>query len=203
MRKQTLLLIVTVLSLAAFLPALQSGVGGGGQSNIGGGGSVTYPLLAPNGSLSAPSYAFSGFPNTGAFVSNVGTYEVSVGGLAAIICGGAQNCTFGTVALSTISTNSNCTSSASPAVCGGAPAGNVVIAAAATTVQVNTSSVTANSQIFIQEDDSLGAKLSVTCNTTSLGATKISARTAATSFTITTAVAPTTNPACLSYWIIN
>jgi len=100
-------------------------------------------------------------------------------------------------------TISNCSSSASPAVCGSAPSGSVVIAAAATTVTVNTSAVTANSLIFLQEDDSLGSKLSVTCNTSSLGATKISARVAGTSFTITTAVAPTTNPACLNYWFIN
>src|SRR5207302_7263892 len=49
----------------------------------------------------------------------------------------------------------NCTSSASPAVCGSAAAGSVVIAAAATTVTVNTTAVTANSQIFLQPDDSL------------------------------------------------
>jgi hypothetical protein len=103
----------------------------------------------------------------------------------------------------TFLTFSNCSSSASPAVCGSAAAGSVVIAAAATTVTVNTTAVTTNSQILFVEDDSLGTKLGVTCNTTSLGATKISARVGGTSFTITTAVAPTTNPSCLSYSVVN
>lgn len=98
----------------------------------------------------------------------------------------------------------NCSSSASPAVCASAPSGSVVIAAAATTVTVNTTSVTANSQIFISEDDTLGTKLGVTCNTTLAARTyEISARTAGTSFQITSSAAPVTNPACLSYTIIN
>src|SRR5437899_1877115 len=88
--------------------------------------------------------------------------------------------------LNTLATLNNCSSSASPAVCGAAPAGSVVIAAAATTVQVNTTAVTANSQILVFRDDSLGTKLSVTCNTaTVIGEIKVSARTAATNFTIT------------------
>lgn len=97
----------------------------------------------------------------------------------------------------------NCTSAASPAVCAGAANGSVVIAAGATTVTVNTTAVAATSLILLQEDDSLGTKLGVTCNTTSLGATKISARVAGTSFTITTASAPAVNPACLSFLVQN
>lgn len=96
----------------------------------------------------------------------------------------------------------NCSSSASPAVCGSAAAGSVVVAAAATTVVVNTSAVTANSQILLTYDSSLGTKLSVTCNTT-IPVYSVSARTAATSFTITLAVGPITNPACLSFLIVN
>jgi len=78
-----------------------------------------------------------------------------------------------------------------------------VIAAAATTVTVNTTAVTANSQITVFEDSGLGTKLSVTCNTTIVRTYAVTARTAATSFTITTSAAPTTNPACLSYSIVN
>jgi len=99
-------------------------------------------------------------------------------------------------------TQTNCSSSAAPAVCGSAAAGSVVIAAGATTVTVNTSAVTANSQIMLTNDDSLGTKLGVTCNTT-INLEWVSARTAGTSFVITTAVAPTTNPECLSYSILN
>lgn len=99
-------------------------------------------------------------------------------------------------------TTANCTSSASPAVCSAASAGSVVIAAAATTVTVNTTAVTADSQIFVQFDSSLGTKLSVTCNTT-YAAPIVTARTAATSFAFDVGAAPVTNPACFSYWILN
>lgn len=103
----------------------------------------------------------------------------------------------------TYNTATNCSSSASPAVCAAASSGSVVVAASATTVVVNTTAVTANSQIKLQEDSSLGTKLSVTCNTTpATTAPTVSARVAGTSFTITTTV-PTTNPRCFSYSIVN
>ena len=104
--------------------------------------------------------------------------------------------------LNLISTLTNCSSSASPAVCAAAPSGNVTVAAAATTKVVNTTAVTANSQILLTFDSSLGTKLGVTCNTTYVNA-YVTARTAGTSFTITVASAPTTNPACFSYTILN
>ena len=100
-------------------------------------------------------------------------------------------------------TVTNCTSSAAPAVCGQAKQGSVVIAAAGTTVTVNTTGVTANSQILVTEDSSLGTKLSVTCNTTTGRTYTVTTRTAATSFVITASAAPATNPACLSYTIVN
>lgn len=109
----------------------------------------------------------------------------------------------GALTAETFNSETNCSSSASPAVCADAAAGSVVIAAAATSVVVNTTKVTANSQIIITEDSSLGTKLSVTCNTTLARNYAITARTAGTSFVITTDVAPVTNPACLSYWIVN
>ena len=104
------------------------------------------------------------------------------------------------------STATNCSSSASPAVCGSATAGSVVIAASATSVVVDTTAVTANSQVLLTEDSSLGTKLGVTCNTQSLltlGVPKVTARTAGTSFTVSVEVAPTTYPLCLSYAIFN
>jgi hypothetical protein len=101
-----------------------------------------------------------------------------------------------------IQTATNCSSSAAPAVCAAAASGSVVVAAAATTVTVNTTAVTASSQIQLTFDSSLGTKLSVTCNTTPVQPT-VSARTSGTSFTITVPSAPTTNPACFSYSIIN
>jgi hypothetical protein len=100
------------------------------------------------------------------------------------------------------STAANCSSAASPAVCAAASAGSIVVAAAATDVVVNTTAVTANSQIFVMPDSSLGTKLSVTCNTTPPVALTVTARTAGTSFTITS-TAPVTDPLCLSFFVVN
>jgi hypothetical protein len=103
-------------------------------------------------------------------------------------------------------TTTNCSSSASPAVCAAAPAGSVVIAAATTTITVNTTAVTANSQIFLFADDTLGTKLSVTCNSTLatlIGGLAVTARTGGTSFQITSGATPAVNPLCISYLIVN
>jgi hypothetical protein len=108
----------------------------------------------------------------------------------------------GTVNSALYQTGTNCSSAAAPAVCAAAAAGSVVVAASATTVVVNTTAVTANSQIFLTYDSSLGTKLGVTCNVTEPALYGVTARTAATSFTIT-ATAPTTNPACFSFFILN
>lgn len=124
---------------------------------------------------------------------------VSVGCGAAVA---SSNAFTGTDTFTTIGSATNCSSAASPAVCGSSMSGSVVVAAAASTVVVNTSAVTANSQIIVTEDASLGTKLSVTCNT-NLFSSAVTARTAATSFTITLGSSPATNPACLSYTIIN
>jgi len=99
-------------------------------------------------------------------------------------------------------TTGNCTSSASPAVCGDLANGSVAIPAASTTLTVNTSAVTANSQILVVNDDSLGTKLGVTCNTT-INNIWVSARTPGTSFQITVSAAPVTNPECVSFSIQN
>lgn len=98
-----------------------------------------------------------------------------------------------------------CTSSAAPALCSSAPAGFVALPTTGTLV-VDTSAVTGNSQIFVQYDESVGGSLGVTCNSLagSRGARYvITARTAATSFTISTTSNPSGNPACLSYFIVN
>lgn len=102
----------------------------------------------------------------------------------------------------TYSTATNCSDSAGTAACGSAASGSFVIDAASTSTVVSTTSVTANSQIFIQDDSSLGTRLSVTCNTTAVLPT-VTARTGGTSFTVTVAAAPITNPLCLSYHIVN
>jgi hypothetical protein len=104
-------------------------------------------------------------------------------------------------------TSTNCSSSASPAVCGVAAAGSVAVPTGTNaTLTVNTSAVTANSQILVQSDETLGTKLSVTCNTTLASVIVepvVTARVAGTSFTITISGTTTTNPVCLSYLIVN
>lgn len=137
--------------------------------------------------------------------SAYGTMDTGVSRSAAgVVCAGngtGANCS-GTYKASTYQTATNCSSSASPAVCSSASAGSVVVAAAATTVVVNTTAVTANSQVVVTYDSSLGTKLGVTCNTTIPALYGVTARTAATSFTITS-TAPVTNPACFSYLVVN
>lgn len=104
-----------------------------------------------------------------------------------------------------LSTISNCADSAGDAACGAASAGAFVIDAADTNTVVSTTAVTANSQIFLQVDASLGTRLSVTCNTQDAGTfdIRVTARTAATSFTVTADAGPTTNPLCVNYFIVN
>src|SRR5882724_388929 len=98
---------------------------------------------------------------------------------------------------------------ASPSVasCTAAPAGSFSCATNATgaTCTVNTTAVTTISQIFVQEDETLGTRLGVSCNTGTnvLPASRLlNARVAGTSFTINLGTV-TTNPACFSYFIIN
>jgi hypothetical protein len=105
--------------------------------------------------------------------------------------------------LGSLTSISNCASSASPAVCGSAMAGRFVIAAGATSVTVNTTAVTANSEIFINEDQSLGTALAVTCNTGFSSTPAVSARVAGTSFTVTISASLATNPVCYSYILVN
>lgn len=115
----------------------------------------------------------------------------------------SNSATLGNATITNQKTSSNCNSSASPAVCASAPSGSVAMATGVSTLVVNTTAVTANSQIMITEDSSLGSRLGLTCNTAATRSYRVSARTAGTSFTIKSSANPTTNKACLSYWIIN
>jgi hypothetical protein len=99
-------------------------------------------------------------------------------------------------------TTTNCADSAGAAACGSAAAGRFVADAAATSVVVSTTAVTANSEIFIEYDSSLSTALSVTCNATIPSAYAVTARTAGTSFTLST-TANVANPGCFSYHVVN
>lgn len=100
-------------------------------------------------------------------------------------------------------TETNCASGASPSVCGSASSGAVALPVGGTTLTVNTTAVVAASRILITENTTVGGALSVTCNTTIARVYAVTTITASTSFVITTSAAPITNPACLSYLIVN
>ena len=107
------------------------------------------------------------------------------------------------VVVSSYGTLSNCSSVASPAKCDSAPAGSFVLGVGSTSATVNTTAVTANSQILIIEDSSLGAKLGVSCNTATGRTYMITDRAPGLSFTVSSSLAPTDHPACLSFQLLN
>jgi hypothetical protein len=108
-------------------------------------------------------------------------------------------------------TSTNCAAvgtSASPSVaaCGSAAAGSFSCATSAVnTCTVNTTAVTANSQIFITQrlDTVTGTRLSVTCNAAANATIpNVNAVVAGTSFSFPL-TQPVTNPQCYSYNIVN
>jgi len=184
----------------------------------GGTGTTTQPLWLqqPTGATAVSTWStsgtFKGINAASGFSGNFEDFYVNGGSsLFSVTSGGNVNAmgifSNGITRSLTFGSSSNCSSSASPAVCGSSIAGSVVIAAGATTVQVNTNEVGANTQVFVMPDTTLGTKLAVTCNTTSgqfAGPFYISARTAGSNFTIaTTGTTPSGNPVCLSFFIIN
>lgn len=103
-------------------------------------------------------------------------------------------------------TASNCSSGASPAVCGSAKAGSVAVPTGTNpTLVVDTTGVAAGSEIILTPDMSANVGGGVTCNTTvsTQGPAIVSARTAGTSFTIQIDATVATNPVCVDYHIIN
>jgi hypothetical protein len=104
-------------------------------------------------------------------------------------------------------TKTNCAFSASPAVCGSAAAGFVLVPTGTNpTLVVNTTAIGANSEILFSQDTSLGTALSTTCNSSlAIVSTEpiVIARVANTSFTIQINGVVATNGVCLSYWIVN
>jgi hypothetical protein len=105
------------------------------------------------------------------------------------------------VVASTYSTATTCASFYGQ--CGSAPAGSVGFGIGAGSILVSTTAVTAQSQIFVQEDSSLGGLLGVTCDIRPGRTYMITRRTPGASFEISVSSAPTSNPVCLSYHIVN
>jgi hypothetical protein len=107
------------------------------------------------------------------------------------------------VVVSTYGTLANCSSATSPARCDSAPAGSFVLGVGSTAARVNTTAVTADSQILIIEDSSLGTKLGVSCNKTTGRTYMITDRSPGLSFTVSSSFPPTDHPACLSFQLLN
>jgi hypothetical protein len=108
----------------------------------------------------------------------------------------------GNILSATEATEGQCFSTATPAPCGSFIDGFVAIPAGSSSVTVNTSTVTANSNIQLVFDSSIGSKLGVTCNTTAQQP-YVSSRTAGTSFTISVPANFSTNPGCIGFHIKN
>lgn len=174
---------------------LVAGIGGSastGAMNTGGNAGHVYTLLNAGGTGSTAN----GLP--GEFKINAADGDTPMTDVFTVSRAGLVKSTlYGSV--------TNCADSAGAAACGAAPAGAFVIDAGSTSTVVSTTAVTANSEIFVQYDSSLGARLSVTCNTAAATAafTSVTARTAATSFTVTISGSLAVNPGCFSYHIIN
>lgn len=114
----------------------------------------------------------------------------------------------GTLAATTskVNTTTNCASGASPAVCSGAVSGSSAVPTGTNpTLVVDTTAVTANSVILVTPDESLGTKLSVTCNgtITTQGPIAVTARSPGTSFTVEVDATVATNPVCFNWMIVN
>lgn len=201
------------------------GINGTQEASLSQFGALTLNGSVNSFGLETSSTSYFGFSST---TSNIGTRDTVLCRLGSAGVAGveaAATCTNTTAAATAafwagslnantsittplVNTTTNCSSSASPAVCAAAPAGSVALPtnAVSSSIVVNTTAVTANSQILVTTDDTLGTKLGVTCNSTVatlVGGLTISARTAGTSFTISNNVAIVTNPLCVSYVIFN
>jgi hypothetical protein len=198
-----------------------------GAPVTGGSGTTTFPLFYLNSGAAPTTFstngtieginAPSGF--TGNFIDyhlNGGASVASISSAGALVLSSNVNAASITAASNMTAKNylagSNCSgvgTAANPSVasCGSSSAGAFSCATNASTgtCQVNTTGVGANSEIFVQEDDSLGTKLGVTCNTNNVlpaAAPLLGARSGGTSFTINLGTF-TTNPLCYSYFIVN
>jgi hypothetical protein len=117
------------------------------------------------------------------------------------VCVSGVSC--GRLYAATYNTQTNCNvNSASPAACGSAPSGSVVVPTTTTSYKINTSAVTVNSRIHVWPiTDNSGLTGSPTCTTPASGYFGESGRVAGTSFTFT--LPSTTGTTCWTYSIVN
>jgi hypothetical protein len=190
--------------------------GSGGTSGT---GTIAFPLVAgtasnpvtfsngvtSNSQIIATTYMQVGTGTSAGYIFNNGDRFInqSPGNVEFLNVGETAG---SNVTVGALSSFTNCSSGASPAVCGSAVAGSVAIPAGALqTLQINTTAVTANSQILLTIDSSLGTKLGVTCNTTVATLTQpvVTLRSAGASVTIEEPTTTSANPVCVSYLVVN
>jgi hypothetical protein len=177
-------------------------------TNVGGNAQEKFQIdgVDPNGIANSGNISYASLCFSGAGVADPCIVPTAGGPSTLALQEGNSGTSYVIFSAGAYATATNCSSSASPAVCGSAAAGSVALPTGATpTLQVNTTVVTANSQILLQIDESLGTKLGVTCNTTlsTLLNPVVTARSAGASFTFTINSTLLTNPACISYSIVN
>ena len=173
---------------------------------------VRMPSNPPTGSKGFAIYANGAFigttlPNTTTntfkfqFVGGNGSAQVPASGPAGMQNGSVWGAT---IIGSLYQTLGNCNAnSASPAACGSAAAGVVVVPTVTTSYTVNTTAVTANSRIIVQPvTDNSGVSGSPTCNVPSTPYIAYqSTRVPGKSFTFTPP--STAGTTCWVYWILN
>jgi hypothetical protein len=98
-------------------------------------------------------------------------------------------------------TTSNCISATG--ICSSASAGIITIPVGSVSTTVLTTAVTQKSEIHIDENTSYGSLLATTCDTSFGRHYQIRQQKSGTSFVVMTDSAPTANPACLSFSILN
>jgi hypothetical protein len=98
--------------------------------------------------------------------------------------------------------NSKCSSTTSPAVCGSSTSGTVLIAANATSLVVDTSSVAAGSVILYSYNTALAGCAPAPTNIASLSVPYTNAVAPGSSFTVALPVAPLTNGVCVQFAIL-
>jgi hypothetical protein len=192
--------------------------GGSGLFQVNTGGSLTYAgsltgtnsgLIIQNNVTATAKLASSSIVSWSSTAVASGTQDTgldrSAAGVVEVNLGTASG-SGGSLKAQKILSSTNCSNGASPAVCGSAAAGSVAIPTGTNpTLVVNTTAVTAASQILLTVDDSVTIG-GTTCNSTLatlVGGMAITARTAATSFTISFNGTVAVNPVCLSYLIVN
>lgn len=140
-----------------------------------------------------------GFTTAGGTFSTLNGFLTSVAGIGFGNSSSVDN--NGIFKMFRMATPSPCASVASPAVCGTANAGTVQVAAAATSLQVNTTAIATASQVGCLGYSTVG--ITAPTNIASMLLPYVSAIGNNSSFTLTFPVAPTVNPVNVNFCILN